>query len=127
MTSPRRPRILLADDSAELLRAFDRLLASSCEVVGHVSDAGALVDEARRLEPDVIVIDLFMPPGMDGLKACRELKKIVPHTKTIIVSAENDASIRKEALKAGASAFVEKVRAADDLVAAIRDAMAMSA
>ena len=92
--------------------------------MGRVSDAGVLVDEARRLEPDVIVVDLFMPPGMNGLEACRQLKKAVPHTKTIIVSAENDADVRDEALRAGASAFVEKIRAADDLVPAIHHAMA---
>ena len=126
MTSHRRPRVLLADDSAVLLTALRGLVASSCEVVGLVSDAGVLLDEARRLEPDVIIVDLYMPPGIDGLEACRRLKKAVPHTKTIIVSAEDGAEIRQEALRAGASAFVEKVRAFDDLMPAIRYAMATS-
>jgi DNA-binding NarL/FixJ family response regulator len=53
-------------------------------------------------------------------------QEAVPHTKTIIVSAENDADVRNEALRAGASASVEKVRAADDLVPAIQQAMATS-
>ena len=126
MTSARRPRVLLADDSTELLRAFDRLLTPSCEVVGRVADASALIDEARRLEPDVIVLDLFMRPG-NGLEVCRQLKKAVPHTKTIIVSAADDAGIGNEALRAGASAFVGKVRAVKDLLPAIRHATATSA
>jgi DNA-binding NarL/FixJ family response regulator len=113
----------LADDSPEFLTAFERLLASSCEVVGRVTDPGALIDEARRLEPDVIVVDLFMPLG-NGLELCRQLKNAVPQTKTIIVSAWNDAEIAKEALRAGASAFLGKMRAADHLVPAIQDAMA---
>jgi DNA-binding NarL/FixJ family response regulator len=117
---------LLADDSTELLGAFDRLLTPSCEVVGRVADASALIDEARRLEPDVIVLDLFMRPG-NGLEVCRQLKHAVPHTKTIIVSAADDAGISTEALRAGASAFVGKVRAVTDLLPAIRHATATSA
>jgi DNA-binding NarL/FixJ family response regulator len=116
----------LADDSAELLTTFERLLASSCEVVGRVTDTAVLMAEAKRLEPDVIVVDLFMPPG-NGLEVCRQLKKAVPHTKTIIVSAANDADISNEALRAGASAFVGKMRAANHLVPAIQQAMATSA
>jgi DNA-binding NarL/FixJ family response regulator len=116
----------LADDSVELRTALGRLVSLSCEVVGSVSSAGALVDEARRLEPDVIIVDLFMPPGMDGLQACRQLKIAVPHAKTILVSAESGVALRNEALRAGASAFVEKVRAADDLLPAIEQAMATS-
>jgi DNA-binding NarL/FixJ family response regulator len=85
-----------------------------------------LIDEARRLEPDVIIVDLFMPPG-NGLEVCRQLKKAVPHTKTIIVSAANDGDISNAALRAGASAFVGKIRAAEDLVPAIQQAMATSA
>ena len=83
MTTGRRPRVLLADDCAEFLTALERLLASSCEVVGHARDVGALIDEARRLEPDVIVVDLFMPPG-NGVDACRRrpVRSVSRHHRT---------------------------------------------
>ncbi len=117
-----RPRVLLADDDAGILHAFERLLTPSCEVVGQVTNLGALVDAVTRLQPDVIVIDLFMPTG-NALEACRRLKEVVPQTKIVVVSAAYDASIRDEALRVGASAFVPKVRAAQDLLPAIQQAI----
>ena len=122
MRSP-RPRVLVADDYPDLLDAFKRLLASSCDVVGCVADGTALVEAMATLQPDVIVVDLFIPPS-DGLEICRHLKQIAPDTPVIIISASTDAEVGKEALRAGASAFVAKVSAADDLVPAIHRAMA---
>jgi DNA-binding NarL/FixJ family response regulator len=114
-----RPRVLLADDDAGILSAFERLLTPSCDVVGQVTDLGALVDAVTRLQPNVIVVDLFMPTG-NALEACRRLKEVVPQAKIVVVSAAYDASIRDEALRVGASAFVPKVRAAQDLLPAIQ-------
>jgi DNA-binding NarL/FixJ family response regulator len=118
-----RPRVLLADDYADLLAAFTRLLAPSCDVVGCVSDGDALFESMARLQPDVIVVDLFMPPG-SGLEICRRIKHVAPDTPVIIVSASTDADIAEEARRAGASALVNKTAAVDDLVPAIQRAMA---
>ena len=122
MSSP-RPRVLLADDDVRILSAFARLLSPSCDVVGRVTDVGALFDEAARLQPDVIVVDLFMP-ARDGLETCRRLKVEIPQTRIVVVSGADDASTRNKALHAGASAFVSKMQAADDLVPAIQEAAA---
>jgi DNA-binding NarL/FixJ family response regulator len=115
-----RPRVLLADDDAGILNAFERLLKPSCDVVGQITDVGALVDAATRLQPDVIVVDLFMPTGR-GLEACQRLKEAVPQAKIVVVTAADDVPIRDKALRAGASAFVAKIRAAEDLVPAIHE------
>jgi DNA-binding NarL/FixJ family response regulator len=115
--------VLLADDYTELLGTFKRLLAPSCEVVGCVDDGAALFEAMARLQPDVLVVDLFIPPS-NGLEICRQIKQVAPETQVIIVSASNDAEISKCALHAGASAFVAKVSAMDDLWPAIQRAMA---
>ena len=118
-----RPRVLLVDDDARILNAFERLLSPCCDVVGRVTDVATLFDEASRLQPDVIVVDLFMP-ARDGLETCRRLKVVIPQARIVVVSGADDASTRNKALQAGASAFVSKMQAADDLVAAIQEAAA---
>ena len=122
VSSP-RPRVLLADDNAGILNAFERLLTPSCDVVGCVTDVGALFDAASRLQPDVIVVDLFMPTH-DGLDTCRHLRGVMPHAKIVVVSGADDASTRTRVLKAGASAFVSKMKVVDDLLPAIQGAFA---
>lgn len=121
--SSRRPRVLLVDDDARILSAFERLLSPSCDVVGRVTDVDALFDEAARLQPDVIVVDLFMP-ARDGLETCRRLKVEIPQARIVVVSGADDGSTRNKALHAGASAFVSKMQVADDLVPAIQEATA---
>ena len=122
MTNP-RPRVLVADDYEDLLAALRRLLEPSCEVVGCVADGDALFESMARLQPDVVVVDLFIPP-LSGLEICRRIKHLAPETMVIIMSASADADIVKEARLAGASAFVNKAAASDDLVPAIQRAMA---
>jgi CheY-like chemotaxis protein len=115
--------VLVADDYTDLLVAFKRLLEPSCEVVGCVADGDALFESLAQLQPDVIVVDLFIPPST-GLEICRHVKKVAPETLVIIVSASNEAEVAKVALRAGASAFVNKAAAIDELVPAVQRAMA---
>ena len=68
------PRVLLADDHALLLGAFEKLLAGECDIVGQVSDGRALVAAAETLKPDVIVLDISMPL-LNGLEAGRQIKQ----------------------------------------------------
>ncbi len=68
-----RARILLADDHVLLLEAFRRMLEPAFDVVGTVPDGAALVEEALRLEPDLVVADVSMP-RMNGLEAARRLR-----------------------------------------------------
>ena len=69
-----RPRVLLADDHALLLGAFEKLLTPECEIVGQVSDGRALITAAQQLKPDVIVVDIGMP-HLNGLEAGRKIKQ----------------------------------------------------
>jgi DNA-binding NarL/FixJ family response regulator len=108
--------------SHQFLRAFQRLLEPACEVVGCVADGIALLEETARIKPDIVVLDLAMP-GRGGLDACQEIKKLSIQTKVIFVTATNDDQIMERSFRAGASAFVLKHRAADDLLPAIEKAL----
>jgi DNA-binding NarL/FixJ family response regulator len=88
-----------------------------------VRDGLALLDAATALVPDVIVADLTMPQ-LNGLDACRRIKSAIPQIKIVLVTAGGDEWIARAAFEAGASAFVLKHSATDDLLTAIESALA---
>jgi len=102
-----RPRVLLADDYPDLVKAISRLLSFDCDIVGTVADGSGLLETTERLQPDVIVLDVHMP-NVDPLQACREITRLHPGTKVIIFTAGADRNAGQEFLEAGASAFVSK-------------------
>ena len=117
-----RPRVLLADDYPGMVKAVTRLLTLDCDVVGSVADGEALLTEAARLQPDVIVLDVNLPK-IHGLEACRRVKQANPTVKVVIFTANIDPEIRQHFLDAGASAYVSKT-GPDDLLSAIKRATA---
>src|SRR5690349_13235574 len=102
-----RPRVLLADDHALLLGAFEKLLSPDCDVVGQVDDGRTLVAEAERLKPDVIVLDIIMP-HLNGLEAGRKIKRALRGVKLVFLTMNDDAEVVAEAFRVGASAYVLK-------------------
>ncbi|HET9371300.1 MAG TPA: response regulator transcription factor [Vicinamibacterales bacterium] len=116
------PRVLLADDHALLLGAFEKLLASECEVVGQVADGRALVATAERLKPDVIVLDISMPL-LNGLEAARQIKQTLRQVKLVFLTMNEEPEVAAEAFRAGASAYLLKRSAAWELATAIREVM----
>ena len=117
-----RPRVLLADDHALLLAAFEKLLADHCEVVGVVSDGRALVDAAERLRPDVIVLDIAMPL-LNGLDAGRQIKQKFREVRLVFLTMNEDPALAAEAFRAGASAYLLKRSAASELRTALDEVM----
>src|SRR3954467_9925726 len=117
-----RPRVLLADDHALLLGAFEKLLSPECEVVGMVTDGRALVDEALKVKPDAIVLDVTMPK-LNGLDAGRQIKAQLPRTRLVFVTMNEDPDLAAEAFRIGASAYLLKRSAASELLVAIREVM----
>jgi DNA-binding NarL/FixJ family response regulator len=107
-----RPRVLLADDYPDIVKAVSRLLALDCEIVGSVADGSALLESAQRLQPDVIVLDVNLP-NVDSLEACREITRVNPTTKVIMFTAMDDPAASQAFFEAGASAFVSKMSAGD--------------
>jgi two-component system nitrate/nitrite response regulator NarL len=113
-----RPRVLVADDYPDMVKAVTRLLALDCEIVGSVADGSVLLETARRLQPDVIVLDVHLP-NIRSLEACREITRVNPEMKVIMFTAMDDPNASRAFLEAGASAFVSKL-ASVDLLKAIK-------
>jgi DNA-binding NarL/FixJ family response regulator len=117
-----RPRVLLADDHALLLGAFEKLLAADCDIVGQVSDGRALVAAAGTLNPDVIILDILMPV-LNGLEAARQIKRTQRNIKLVFLTMNEDTDLAVEAFRVGASAYLLKRSAASELTTAIREVM----
>jgi len=113
-----RARVLLADDHTVVAQGLASLLWEEFELVGIVGDGQALLDTAQRLQPDVIVADMAMPV-MDGLEALHRLKAARLDAKVIFLTMHADAQLATEALRAGASGYVLKHSAGEELIAAI--------
>jgi DNA-binding NarL/FixJ family response regulator len=107
-----RPRVLLADDYPDIVKALSRLLSLDFEIVGSVTDGSALLETAQRLQPDVIVLDVHLP-NIHALEACREMTRVNPGMKVIIFTALDDPSVSEAFFQAGASAFVSKLASVD--------------
>ena len=117
-----RVRILLADDHTLFCKLLRDLLEPEYEVVGSVSDGQELLNAARLLRPDVVLADIGMP-SLNGLDAGRRLKQADPRVKLLYLTMSNDVESAREALQAGASAFVLKNALPSELLKAIRDAL----
>lgn len=117
-----KPRVLLADDHALVLEGFKKLLEDRCEVVGMVEDGRALLEEAARSTPDLVLLDISMPL-LNGIDATRQLKKLLPDIKVIIVTMHADSAYLNEAFKAGASGYVLKRSAGSELIQAMESVL----
>lgn len=115
-------RILLADDHALMLEGLLRLLSGEFEVVGTVTNGRAVLEEAKRLNPEVIVLDVSMPE-MNGIETARRLGTVLPSARIVFVTQQLDPAYVHAAFAAGAMGYVAKQSAAKDLVEAIRLAL----
>jgi len=123
MLTATKTRILLADDHPALLAETARLLGQEHDVVGTVADGLELLAAAKRLDPDLIVLDISMP-GLGGFEAARRLKQTGCRSKLVFLTVWEDADFAREALALGADGYVVKSRLASDLIPAISEALA---
>jgi DNA-binding NarL/FixJ family response regulator len=122
--SPRSngPRFLIADDHAMFAETLRVYLEKTYTVLGVVLDGRAMVAEAMRLRPDVIVVDVGMPL-LNGLDAAREIKKQVPDIKFIFLTMRDDPNLAAAAFELGAIGFVLKHSAGEELLKAIDEVL----
>ena len=114
-------RLVIADDHG-VVRGGLRLLLDrqpDMEVVGEAADGAEAVAEALAHRPDLAILDVAMP-RLTGLQATRDIKAIAPEIDVLILSMHDDEHYLYEALKAGASGYVLKQKADQDLVDAVR-------
>ena len=115
-------RLVLADDHALVREALRGLLESKLpevEIVGEASTGVETLELCRKLQPDVLILDISMP-GLGGLDVLAELPSISPKTKVVIVSQYSDRAYVIRALRLGTKAYVPKKALAKDLVTAIQ-------
>jgi DNA-binding NarL/FixJ family response regulator len=113
-----RSKLLLADDHTIVAQGLQRLLQSDFDVIGIVTDGRQLVDTARQTKPDVIVSDVAMPV-LGGLEALCLLQAEKISCKVIFLTMHVDGIMAAEALRAGASGYVAKHSAGEELIQAI--------
>jgi two-component system, NarL family, response regulator NreC len=117
----RRLRILVADDH-EVMRTGVRALIEQepgWQVCGTATNGEEAVEVARRLKPDVVVLDMTMPE-LDGLEALREIKHALPNTEVVIFSAYHSEEVIEQLFDAGAKSYIQKSDGSRHLVAAIK-------
>jgi DNA-binding NarL/FixJ family response regulator len=116
-------KVLLVDDHALVLECLTKLLEPHFTIVGRVQDSGDVISRALEYRSDVMLLDACMP-GLDGFAATRELKKILPRVKVILVTMLTEAISISEAFRAGASGYVLKQSAFEELRLAIETVLA---
>jgi two-component system response regulator NreC len=116
-------RVLVVDDHA-VVRAGLRLLLDAeddIETVGEAGDAREAVFEVRSSKPDVVLMDVGLGSGKSGIEATPEVLREVPDTKVLVLSMQDDPRYVREAFAAGASGYVLKEAADNELVTAVRE------
>ena len=114
-------RLILADDHAVVRSGIRMLLEAQpdIEIVSEAESGRQAVDQVRRLKPDVVLMDVQMPE-LNGIEATQKIKEIAPETAVLALTMHEDDQYFFEMLHSGASGYVPKRAAPDDLVTAIR-------
>lgn len=120
--NPQPITVLCVDDNPQMTRLLERAvnLEPGMRSLGVLSSADDLIDEVKRLSPNVVLIDLTMP-GRDPLDAVGELSKSTPDTRVIVFSGHSDPQYEQSAMSRGAWGFVLKDGGIDPILNAIRD------
>lgn len=113
-------QLLLADDHEIVRQGLRSVLESQrdCKIVGEASDGRQAVSMTKELNPDVVILDIGMP-SLNGLEATRQILKLRPQTKVLILTMHESDSVIREVLDAGARGYLLKTDAGRDLLSAV--------
>lgn len=114
-------RLLIVDDHAVVRSGLKLLLGAKqdIEVVGEAADGDEAIQKAVELKPDVVLMDLSMPHGKDGMTATEELKKLIPEIYILVLTMHDDEQYLFRAIQAGASGYILKNAPHEELLNAI--------
>src|ERR1700756_3503405 len=109
-------RFIVVEDFAPFRQFICKTMAkwSHLQIICEVSDGLEAVQKATELKPDLILLDIGLP-GLNGIEAARQIRKIVPESKIIFLSQESSVEVLQEALGLGARGYVVKTKAGNDL------------
>jgi DNA-binding NarL/FixJ family response regulator len=118
----KRITVLLTDDHIVFREGLRLLLQATTdiEVIGEADNGHRAVGETKRLQPDIVLMDIAMPQ-LNGIEATRRIAREVPSAKVLILSCYNDDQHVEQAVEAGAAGYIMKETASTDLVRAIRE------
>jgi len=118
----RKIAVLLVDDHTVVRQGLRALISAEedIEVIGEAENGRQAVMLARKTPPDVVVMDVAMPL-LNGLEATRQILKILPNTKVLVLSSYSDEDCVQQLMDAGATGYLIKQTAANDLLKAIRE------
>ena len=116
-----RFRVLIVDDQAAFRQFVCSMLGeiAELEIVGEAVDGLEAVHKTEELRPDLVVLDLGLPK-LNGMKAARQIRKLSPNCKVLILSQESSAEVVEAALKKGANGYVVKMDAGSELLIAVK-------
>ncbi len=117
----KKVRVLIADDQTLFREGIKDLLDNErmIEVVGEAADGNEVIRQAKKLKPDVILMDIKLP-HMDGVSATRQIRKECPNTNVLILSSFEDEAHVMESIQAGANGYLSKMLPATELVNALK-------
>lgn len=117
-------RLVLVDDHRVVRQGLRSFLEAfpDMAVVGEASSGEEALDEMEGWLPDVVVMDLLMPGGIDGIETTRRIRAVTPHTQVVVLTAYADDARVVAALRAGAIGYVRKEAEPETLLAAVRAA-----
>jgi len=121
-TTCAKPRVLLADDHCSWLDRVTSLLKADFDLIGMANDGQTLVGEAKRLQPDLIVLDITMPI-LNGIEAAHDIHENVPDIKLVFLTVHEEREYIRACFAEGGLAYVKKSRIRTDLIPAIHEAL----
>ena len=119
----KRPRLVLADDHTLMLSGIRRLLEPDFDIVGSAKDGRALLRTVEQTQPDIVLLDISMPL-LNGIDAARQIRKSAPQTKLVFLTMHADREYVIEAFRVGASGYLLKSSAEEELAGAIHAVLA---
>lgn len=118
----KRPRVVVADDHVVVRAGIRAVLESFCDIVREVEDGRSLVSAALELRPDVVILDIGMPL-LNGIDAGRQIIQNWPEAKLLFLTMHATPVYVEEAFRAGASGYVLKSSAAEELRSAVQSVL----